>query len=102
MILVYLHGVFHLEALSFAVEANRLHRRIKANFIAELEAVGKRLLRAVDTCDYAVEFMGFHALCIGITGKPIGLDRWVVQAGFLRTSRQRATWISWGIWVVIS
>ena len=23
-----------------------------------LEAVGKRFLRAVDTCDYAVEFMG--------------------------------------------
>ena len=52
------HEVFHLDALAFAVEANRLHRRIEADFIAELEAVGKRLLRAVDTHDYAVEFMG--------------------------------------------
>ena len=51
MILAFLHRVFHLDALSFAVEANLLHRRIKANFIAELEAVGERLLRAVDTRD---------------------------------------------------
>jgi hypothetical protein len=29
------------------------------------------------------------ALRIGITGEPVGLDRWVVQAGFFRSARQR-------------
>jgi len=78
----------HLDGLAFPVEAKRLNRRIKANFIAELEAVGKSLLRTADTRDYGVEFMGFHTLSIGLTGKPIGL-RWVVQAGFLCSARQR-------------
>jgi hypothetical protein len=41
------------DALAFAVETNCLHRRIEANFIAELEAVGKRLLRVEDTRYYA-------------------------------------------------
>ena len=55
------HDVFHLDMFAFAVEANRHHCRIKANSIAELEAVGECLLRAVDMRDYAVEFMLFHA-----------------------------------------
>lgn len=67
------HEIVHLDALSFVVEANHLHHRIQANFIAELEAVGKRLLRAADTRDHTVECMGLHTLRIGLTGKPAGL-----------------------------
>jgi hypothetical protein len=83
------HEIVHLDALAFAVEANRLHHGIEADLVAKLEAVGERLLRAVDAHDYAIEMMGLHALSICLAGEPVGLDRWVVQTGFLSTARQR-------------
>lgn len=83
------HEIVHLDALAFAVEATRLHHGIEADLIAKLEAVSERLLRAVDAHDYAIEMMGLHALGICLAGEPVGLDRWVVQTGFLSTARQR-------------
>jgi hypothetical protein len=39
------HEVFHLDALAYAVESNRLHFCVTTNFTAELDAVGESLLR---------------------------------------------------------
>jgi hypothetical protein len=36
----------HIDASPFAVKANRPHRCVETDFVAELEAVGKCFLRA--------------------------------------------------------
>jgi hypothetical protein len=54
------HESFHIDASPFAVKPNRFHRRVETDFVAELEAVGKGFLRAVDAYIHTVELMGIH------------------------------------------
>ena len=68
------------------VQADGLHHRIETDSVTELKAIDKRLLRTVYGNVHPVEYMGHHTLCKRFAGKPVGLDRWIIQTGFLRYS----------------
>ena len=96
-----MHESVHIGVSPFAVKTNRFHRCVETDFVAELEAVSKRFLRAVDAHAYTVEFMDLDSFRKRLPSEPVGFNRRVVQPGS-SGPRRRAKWTSWGGYVVIS
>lgn len=84
-----MHELIYFDRPSLSIEANRFHSGIQTDPVSELEAVGQRLFRVVDTNIHMIDVMNFNTCRKRLSAEPIGPYRWVVQTGFLCTPRQR-------------
>lgn len=82
------HGV-QLLFSPFKIKLERLTRRVHADLIAVLEAVGNRLLGTVDSYRCAVEPMYSEAKGERPFGEPEYSDRRVIEPRRFRSARQR-------------
>ena len=64
---------------TLAVETDGFDGGVEPYSVAEFEAVGQCLFRAVDANRDSVEFVGFHTCCEGLSAEPIGADRWLTE-----------------------
>jgi hypothetical protein len=80
------HEGVHIDASPFAVKPNRFYRRVETDFVTELEAVGKRFLRAINAYGYTIDFMGLHSGTICLTRGPVYFYRRIFQPGYPRAT----------------
>lgn len=84
-----MHQVIYPESPPFSVKTERLHRRVEADSVPELEAVGECLLGGVDAHTDAVQLVDFNAFRERLAREALGPERRMVQARLLRTACQR-------------
>lgn len=78
-----MHEIVHLDASSFTVKSDRLYHSINADLISKLKTIGQGLFRAVNAHADTIEVMNIHTCRKCLAGEAIGLDWWIIQAGFL-------------------